>query len=359
MENPTEYLLNLELEDEWVVIERINQMEAENGMLEKTGGNFSIGYKVQRGDDIAFLKAFDISRALTGNNRMLALNQITTMYLYEKELLDICKGQKMDKVVKILAAGEVQPIEHNPNKHFVPYLIFELAETTIRDHLFEVFDAIDNACLMRSLHDVAVGISQLHGAGIAHQDIKCSNVLLFDKGGNCKVADLGRAENKENKSPIFNMTIAGDPDYAPPEQKYRQKYRYTDQEWETRRIATDLYHLGSLITFYYTQSPMTSLYATVLPPELQYGVWNGTYEEILPDMKNAFSEILQYLEEQLEDRFSDKQIASEIMKLVKYLCDPDPCKRGHPDSHATSRYSMERFISIFDRLTTKFESKLM
>jgi serine/threonine protein kinase len=203
---------------------------------------------------------------------------------------------------------------------------------------------------------VAVGISQLHGAGIVHQDLKGSNVLLFDPvDGSSKVSDLGCATIDINPHPVDFGDIAGDPDYAPPE----QKLRHISDKWDVRRIATDLYHLGSLISFYYTKSTMTSLYARHLPEDYKFDVWTGTYEEALPILKMTFATILENIETELQRRFSEKEIAADITKLIKYLCDPDPTKRGHPDSHTTSRYSMERFISIFDRLANKFESKLM
>lgn len=349
IENPAEHLTGLTLEDGWIVDHRI-----EHGH-EHTGGNFSVCYRVRRNDQIAFMKAMDISRAMGSSDPMKNLLLLTSAYDYEKELLQTCEGKRMDKVVKILSAGRVTPKEHNSQKLFVPYLIFELANTTIREHVLEIAENLDNACLMRSLHNVAVAISQLHNAGIVHQDLKGSNVLLFNLNGICKVADLGRAEIITKQSIYFNDPIAGDPDYAPPE----QVLGYLDNSWEIRRKGTDLYHLGSLITFYYTQMTMTGLYEAHLPVEFKRGNWHGHYDEVLPIMKLAFQEILETVQNQLEERFSDKAIVKDITKLVKFLCDPDPTRRGHPDSHEMDKYSMERFITIFDTLANKFESKLL
>lgn len=349
MENPAEHLLNLELADGWVVDEKIEYGD------DHTGGNFSVCYKVKNGNQLAFMKALDIGRAMRTPNPMKHLRLLTTAYEYEKELLQTCDGRKMDKIVKILTSGEVTPDKNNPQQLFVPYLIFEIANTTIREHVLEIAENLDNACLMRSLHNVAVAISQLHSAGIVHQDLKGSNVLLFSLNGNCKVADLGRAEIATKKSIYFDEPIAGDPDYAPPE----QTLGYSHSSWDVRRKGTDLYHLGSLITFYYTQMTVTGLYQSHLPVEFKRGNWNGHYEEMLPVMKLAFQEILETVQNQLEERFTDREIVRDITKLIKYLCDPDPSRRGHPDNHAANKYSMERFITIFDTLANKFERKLL
>jgi eukaryotic-like serine/threonine-protein kinase len=179
-------------------------------------------------------------------------------------------------------------------------------------------------------------------------------VLLFNKNGSSKVADLGSAEINTKRSVKYHFDIAGDPDYAPPE----QIVGYKDEDWDIRRRSTDLYHLGSLITFYYTQITMTAFYESHLPAEFKRGEWQGQYEEALPIMKLAFQEILETIEAQLEETFSETDIVRSITKLIKYLCDPDPSKRGHPDS-LIDRYSMEKFMTIFDTLANKFESKLL
>jgi serine/threonine protein kinase len=349
MDNPAEFLEGLTLDDGWSVEKKI-----EHG-TDHTGGNFSVCYKVRKGGQIAFLKATDISRASKSADPMKVLYLLTSAYEYERELLQMCDGRSMDRIVKILGSGIVTPVEHNPQKLFVPYLIFELADITIREHVLEVSDTMDNACLMRSLHSVSVAISQLHGGGIVHQDLKGSNILLFNINGFCKVADLGRAESATKKSIFFDEVISGDPDYAPPE----HILGYADGDWNTRRKGTDLYHLGSLICFYYTQMTMTALYKSFLPLEFIKGEWHGRYKEVLPYLKNAFQEILEYIQTQLEERFSEKEIAVQITKIVKFLCDPDPSKRGYPANLPVERYSMERFITAFDKLASKFEAKLL
>jgi len=351
MNNPAENLLELTLNGGWEVFEKIDNSK------NTSGGNFSICYKVRRGKEIAFLKALDISRALRMKDSLKWLQFLTTAHNYEVELLEVCSGRSMDKVVSVLDSGEILPEENNPLGLPVHYLIFELADQTIREHVLGISLDIDNACLMRSLHNVAVGISQLHSAGIAHQDLKPSNVLLFDTAGNSKIADLGRAESVQKQSLYFNENIAGDPTYAPPELLYKD----LSSDWDVRRKATDLYHLGSLVCFYYTKDPMTTLLKTFLPTAYNWTNWSGNYEIVLPYLKDAFAETLAYLDECLRTIFSDAKTCTEIREIVGYLCDPDPLRRGHPDNRMlpSTRYSMIRFVTIFDRLARAFESKLL
>ena len=63
----------------------------------------------------------------------------------------------------------------------------------------------------RTLHHIAVGLQQLHGEGIAHQDLKPSNVLFFETFG-AKLADLGCADTLKNpaSSPHGHWGITGD-----------------------------------------------------------------------------------------------------------------------------------------------------
>ena len=52
--------------------------------------------------------------------------------------------------------------------------------------------------------------------------------------------------------------------------------------------------------------------------------------------------------------------ADELAGLVTQLCNPDPQLRGHPKNigYRGDRYSLERYVSIFDRLAKKAEWSL-
>lgn len=98
----------------------------------------------------------------------------------------------------------------------LPFIMFELADGDVRKVIAKA-SQIDDAWRFNVLHDVAVGLQQLHSKKIAHQDLKPSNVLLFDaeKRG-AKIGDLGRASIMGTGASHDQMTIAGAKSYAPP-----------------------------------------------------------------------------------------------------------------------------------------------
>src|SRR5574341_2097711 len=206
MSSPASQLEGLAVDGGWTIGPRLEKLPSQ------TGGNFSEGYVVSRNDGArAFLKALDYSRAMKAPDPARALQRLTEAYNFERDLLARCKH--MDRVVRALSDGSV-----SVNGEVVQYLILELAAHDIRKYL-DLAERFDTAWLLRALHHIATGLGQLHGAGIAHQDLKPSNVLVFGDRIS-KVSDLGRASSKGIIAPHEEYQIAGDPQYAPPELHY-------------------------------------------------------------------------------------------------------------------------------------------
>ena len=285
---------------------------------QSTGGNFSCGYEVshpQHGD--AFMKALDYSGAMRFKDAAFVLRQLTNSYLYERDLLEECGAARLTKVVMPLTHGQIDVPGHTI---IVNYLIFEQAEGDVRKHLAAA-DAFDLAWALRVLHNIAVGISQLHRRNIVHQDVKPSNVLTFEDGKTSKLADLGRAEQKGNEGPWFSYDISGDPAYAPIE----HLYGHVPPDWNQRRRACDLYHLGSMIHFLFADTGTTPAIEAHLLTAQRPDRWNDTYAAVLPFVRSAFDTVAADLEARLPDG-----IAAELTLAFRELCDPEPDKRGHP-----------------------------
>jgi len=348
MNNPAENLLGLTLNNGWVVTEKISKAPC------LTGGNFSICYKVQRGNEIGFLKALDISMILSKPNFMKILEIATKVHNYECDILKLCQEKRMSKVVSIIENGEIIPDGNGSNNIPVHYLIFELADKSAREHIV-LTPKIENSWFMRSIHNVAVGISQLHNSGIAHQDIKPSNVLIFEKKQLTKIADLGRAESQAAASVYINEEIAGDQAYAPPE----LLYYHVDPDWNVRRKATDLYHLGSLLVFYYQKVHMTALLAEYLPSIWHWKNWQGDYSLVLPYLNEAFEAALESIECEILKTVGDAKYSKQIIGIISHLCNPDPKRRGHPSNRMIpiNKYSLEKHISLLNKLRQEFDSK--
>ncbi len=152
------------------------------------------------------MKALDYSDALRSPDPALALQAMTSAYIFERDLLRQCGQKKLDRVVQAIGDGRVT-VDPSNAAGVVQYLIFELADGDIRSQM-QSAQKVNLAWLLRSLHHVATGLKQLHGEGIAHQDLKPSNVLVFG-GQYSKVGDLGRASIKGQQPPHGNNLVAG------------------------------------------------------------------------------------------------------------------------------------------------------
>jgi serine/threonine protein kinase len=277
-----------------------------------------------------------------------SLKRLTEAYVHERELLERCSKARLSKVVLPLAHGQV-----TLPGHLIPvnYLIFERAEGDVRDH-FAVMEAFDLAWVMRVLHDTAVGIQQLHGEGIAHQDVKPSNLVTFSSGATVKIADLERGEHREMTSPHADAQVAGDWTYAPPEHLYGS----LPTDWATRRRSCDLYHLGSMICFFFLGMATTPAILARLQED-QYPVqWGDSYEAILPFVRDAFDLVALALDERLPPECRDR-----LGTAFRELCDPEPARRGSPKAKSQQYgdpFSVARYVSLFDLVAKRAERHL-
>ena len=345
---PATKLLGLVLQSGWKVIERLPVLPG------RTGGCFSCAYLVEKNGKKAFLKALDYSQAeaivqQTGVDLPIALEYLIQAYNFERNLLKTCAQRRMDHVVAALEDGSVR-VEPGM-MGAVNYLIFEPADGDVRNHL-AVAEKIELAWLLRSLHHVATGLYQLHSARVAHQDLKPSNILVFDKKLS-KVSDLGSASIREVPSPRDEAPFAGDSTYAPPELLYGQR----DPEWNRRRQACDVYHLGSMVAFFFCGVGMTALILKEMPEAHMPHVWGGTYAQILPEIRDAFGKALK----EFESCVAGDKLQKQLRDAVSQLCDPDPLLRGHPLNRVgiSNQYSLERYVGLFNLLARQAEAGLL
>jgi eukaryotic-like serine/threonine-protein kinase len=135
-------------------------------------------------------------------------------------------------------------------------------------------------------HHAAIAVQQLHAAGLAHQDVKPSNILTFGQWL-AKLGDLGRSSQRGVAAPHDEAPVRGDPVYASPELLYGQ----VDPEWSVRCQACDLYLLGSLILFIFTRTQTTAKILRRLPGVLKPYPFGEPYPAVLPYIINAFDEV--------------------------------------------------------------------
>lgn len=341
MATPAESLMGKELTGGWSVIERVERRE------NATGGCFSVGYIVQAADGTrGFLKALDFTRIIGQRDPVAAMKEMADAFIFERSVLERCKKRRMDRVVLAISDGTLTVDGFGPYG-VVQYLIFELADSDIRAQL-DFAQMCDLAFTLRSLHQVAVGLLQLHSGGIAHLDIKPSNVLVYHRTI-CKVSDVGRAAYIGHAAPHDDAIVPGDIAYAPPE----FLYGHCETEWNLKNIGTDAYLLGSMIIFFFTGVSMTSLlFAELDQSHLPPGT--GNYQDMLPYVRDAFESALSRFTSQLP-----QSVSIDLTQLVRELCDPDPKLRGRFSARNSGKIFMENYVTRLDRLAYKAEKGLI
>jgi len=323
----------------WVV-------EEKNQKSDGTGGCFSSGYRVRHEDTKrrAFLKAFNLEYAFSGGSLIDHLNQMTSDFKHERDLAQKCNGHNFDHVVIILDHGEYLDPAATSKTDTVPYLVFEMAEHDIRRH--PKIQKLNLAWRLRVFHGTCVGLMQLHSIGSKHQDLKPSNVLVFE-GDISKIGDLGRATSdisNHNSGPGYH----GDPGYKPIEYYY-------EEDWNGNKCSSDLYMLGSFLTFLFADVQFFGSMLLKLPPAYHPLNWTGSLDAAIPALRSASTAAISEIVAKVPD-----SIKEDAKNLLLWLCDPDPKVRGNPEAAAERNpHSLSRIVTIADRMANRMalESK--
>ncbi len=344
-----ENLVGLDLDSGWHVDELLKRPP------KGTGGYSSISYLASNKEGKkAFLKALDFSTALQDADPVRRLYDLTSAYEFERNLLHQCKDKKLRRVVVPLADGTAKaPGNFGPLAN-VPYLIFPMATGDIRSEV-ERWKRFDLAWALRSLHHSAVGLQELHGIGVAHQDIKPSNVLVFPVEGS-KLTDLGSASQVGKTSQSDRKFIPGDVSYATPE----QWYGWIQSPDFSNRYLVDLYRLGGLIFFFFADCSATDALQVKLSIKHRKEFRRSDFISDLPYMQYAFEEALHDLHTQVETLAGD--LTDEIVMIARELCEPDPRRRGDPRARAAAyrqQHDVQAYISRFDRLSRTAEIRMI
>lgn len=338
-------LEGITLDGDWLIEKKIDKEDDESG------GFFSVGYHVRGSNgERAFLKALDIEKVILLHRANIAeaLEIAGRAFNHELNLLRKCQQNSLNKVVRLLADGGVTVDKNNPLST-VQYLIFEFAESNVSRQI-ALSNALDYEWIFTCIHDTAVALRQLHNISVAHQDIRPSNILIFDQG--FKVGDLGRSSVSGTQTDHDNNIFPGANHIAPIE----ILYGHVQPSFLRRRIGCDIYQLGGLLFTLLTNVQINTAVINKLSPEHHYHQWRGDYFQALPFLEKAFIEVLEDAESVIPDIYKKDAIFA-----IKNLCNPRTERRGHPMNlrSNSNSYELERFISLFDklRLTAYIEFK--
>lgn len=306
-----------------------------------TGGYFSDCYFTEKDGTRAFLKALDIEKF-----DITQIGGLLAGFNYESELVALCRDRKLGRIVQVIEADKV---ERDPNAtpvlRYVPFLIFELADGDIRDSV-DVSKAVTDRWRFQVLHQTTLALMQLHKEQIAHQDLKPSNVLRFG-ADRLKLADLGRSSMRGKPAPHDIAVVAGARVYAP----YEQRYSHLLADWQQRRLSTDVFHLGCLVVFSFTNICFPEHVIAKLDAPYRPGTWGDSYEQVIAHIQAAVVDSLSEVAVEFPERFR-----TELIEIVKDLCHPDPTRRGRTgveQKTMTGPLWLERYVSKFDILEKK------
>jgi len=313
-----------------------------------TGGNFSSCYIVTKQDNLtkkelkAFLKALDISR--------FDISQLLFHlegFSYESDLTEHCTSAGLSRVTRLIEAGKIEidpllpPVLRN-----VPFLVLEYAEQGDIRRSVDVSMEVSDQWRFFVLHQAATALMQLHGQSIAHQDLKPSNLFVFSES-QVKIGDLGRSSMRGKSAPHDQLPEPGARNYSPFEQRYGLTAIPAD--WVERRLSTDVFHLGCLTVFVFTNVCFPQYVMNKLAPVYQPSNWGaGLYAEVLPHLQASMCQAVAELSADFPERFRE-----QLTALIIDLCNPDPKirGRGQKDSPGPSgRLWLQRTVSLLNNL---------
>jgi serine/threonine protein kinase len=96
------------------------------------------------------------------------------------------------------------------------YLILDLCEETLQEHVHSQTDEHIREHGPRMIKEILIGLEFLHGLGILHRDLKPSNVLL-DVDGHMRLADFGISRVLEEGETKVYTDAKGTHDWIPSE----------------------------------------------------------------------------------------------------------------------------------------------
>jgi len=264
--------------------------------------------------------------------------------------MEFCRDVAMSRIVKLLDYEDfILPEDGNDQTKKVCCLVFEIGEGDLRAK-FNISDNPKYSWRLRVLRDVALALDQLHRRGVAHLDVKPSNVISIsdEKTGVMKLGDLGRAIRKGIPGPFDSYTWPGDGNYMPPE----KWYGHNSSQWNDEREAADAYLLGNLFVFLITGLPMNTLLYNEIPEPFRPNNYRGKFDPQLLDVlrQAQLKSLAIHVFPALQG--TNRQ---EIESMILDLTQPDPGVRGDRAARKRGLVGLDRFHQRLHRIARRLE----
>ena len=168
--SPAAMLTGQTLPSGWKLVQQLSKSPG------GSGSNFCVGYIAERNGNKAFVKAIDFVKALNAADPIAELAKLTSLATFEREAMELCEAQNLSRLIRLFSFEYVNLDSTKNPLNQVYCLIMEIGAGDLRKQLSHV-GVFSCSAVFAILADVALGMSQLHRHGVAHQDIKPSNVI--------------------------------------------------------------------------------------------------------------------------------------------------------------------------------------
>lgn len=336
----------------WTIGKRIENIDST--------AKYVLFYEASKDGVPAIMKVLNVEKCLNPPSLDGAKDQNDLMaretgsFHFERMLAEQCAGNHMGNVIRYLDSGEEMLPDYIVKN--VNYIVYELSEGKIGDFLKfsnKTDFAADLGLLvdkLKSLHQVAKGVKQLHTNLIAHHNITPLNIEVFDDKSLFKVSGLQKSRTRQAilNSPVSAKLFDGDYTFAPPE----AYFGYKISEEMSTYYQIDTYMLGNLVVYYLSSMNLTTLISTKSPYTLlEWASKGAEYKQVLPDIIKAFYESL----DEIKASICEKELRDPIIAIIEGLCHPDPEKRGYLGgfSRVQANTDLQRVLTKLDVLYRK------
>jgi len=231
---------------------------------------------------------------------------------------------------------------------------------TLRDKIYR--ERADLGKLLKTLQQVAEGLSKAHAAGIVHRDLKPDNIMIT-RDGFAKVLDFGLAKLIEKSGPALDQIegsnaptnvmqqgsipgmVMGTVGYMSPEQA-QGKTNEIDQRSDIFSFGCILFEAITGKKAFEGDSVIKSLHSLIYEPTPQI-------KELNPSAPSDLERIVgRCLEKDPEERYQTiKDVAIELKHLRRGMTDPI-------DAHTATALSTRQNTSAYDSQDSSSNSSL-